>query len=77
MSGTIAGQELASSKPWLDFRCNVETGTLDALGTNLIYDAQPVDLDGQTTEVLISITDASGTAVEATTTLLIEDPLYP
>ena len=77
MSGTIGGQGLASSKPWLDFRCNAETGTLDALGTNLIYDAQPADLDGQTTEVLISITDASGTVVEDTATLLIEDPLYP
>ncbi len=77
LTGEIDGTQLATSKPWLQFRCNPDTGTWDAWGTTLIYDSTPEELDGQSTDVHVELTDVSGVDLSADLTLTIEDPLLP
>lgn len=74
-TGEIGGVQLAQSKPWLQFRCNPATSTWDAWGTTLIYDSTPEELNGQSTDVHVTLTDVSGVDLSADLTLTIEDPL--
>lgn len=74
ITGTIDGVILADTAPLLDFRCNPETDTLQSVGTLLIWDAQPEDLDGKTAQIEASVTDALGRVVTATAEATIFDP---
>jgi hypothetical protein len=75
LTGTIGGEMLAESSPWLGFRCNAAAGELQTWGTFLIYDAQPEDLDGKTTTIDAEVTDLAGDVVTASIDVVIEDPL--
>jgi hypothetical protein len=74
--GSIDGQIAADSTPWLEFRCNADTGTADAWASNLIYDLTPQELDNMTTEITASVVDASGQEFTAALSLIIDDPAY-
>ncbi len=74
IEGTIGGETIAITQPYLDFRCNPATGTLQTWGTILIYPLTPEELDGQETVITASITDIAENVVTATLTTTIEDP---
>jgi hypothetical protein len=74
MTGSIDGEVLAESAPYLTLRCNPETHALESWGTRLIWDALPEDLDGKPITVSVTLTDAAGTTLDASVDLLIEDP---
>ena len=77
LEGWVDGSLMATSSPWLQFRCNPATGTYDAWPTILVYDAEePQSLDGVTTEVEALVVDASGAEFTASLTLTIDDPNY-
>jgi hypothetical protein len=71
LEGTIDGERLASASPWLDFRCEGEA--LESWGTRLIYESTPAALDGQTTEIVVEVTDVAGNTVGAEGSFVIED----
>lgn len=73
--GSVGGVELAASNTWVQFRCNPATQTADAWNVRLIYEAQPQDLDGRSTEVTATVLDVAGNGFEAAATLTIVDPL--
>lgn len=73
--GSIEGEQLARSVPYVEWRCNPEAGALQAWNLLLIYDAQPEELDGQLTQVQATLTDAAGTVVDASAEVQIHDPL--
>lgn len=75
IEGTLGGELLAESAPFLTMRCDHAEGRLEAWGTQLIWDAQPEDLDGQPITVTAWVTDASGLTLSDTIDLVIEDPL--
>jgi len=73
--GRIGGQVIATAKPWLSFRCDPETNTLQSWGTLLIFDADPADLHQVDAEIDAEVTDNTGTTVAASVTLHLVDPL--
>lgn len=84
ISATIAGVETALTQPYLDFRCNPDTGTVQSFGTLLIFtptDAQlqgltpPEFLNGKTAEIHAEVTDRDGRVVTADRTVVIHDAL--
>jgi hypothetical protein len=81
LSGTLDGEVVATSAPWLELRCNPDTDTQQVWGQLLIYsnggleDLQPEDLDGQPTTIKATLTDVDGTAVSASVDTVIVDPL--
>ena len=82
IEGTLDGERVAVAKPWLDFRCNPETESLDSWGTQLIYSAGEsdipfADLDEQVTTITATFVDAAGVEHSASTTFTIQDPSIP
>ncbi len=75
VEGTIGGEIVARTAPYLDFRCNPETGTLQSWGTLLIYPLLPEELDNEETHLTATVTDAAGLEVVAERTTVIDDPL--
>jgi len=75
VEGTIGGAVVARTAPYLDFRCNPETGTQQSWGTLLIYPLLPEELDNQETHLTATVTDAAGVEVSAERTTVIDDPL--
>ena len=75
MEGTIGGEIVARTQPYLDFRCNPDTDTQQTWGTLLIYPLTPEELDGQETVITATVTDIAGTEIAATLETTIEDPL--
>lgn len=84
LTGAIDGVPTASTSPYLDFRCNKLTGSMQSFGTLLIFtptEAQlqglsvPEYLDGRTVEIHAELTDRSGRVVSADRTVVIHDPL--
>lgn len=74
LSGTIEGEELAHTLPYLTFRCDRVTDALYAWGSLLIFDAEPRDLHGRSALVQATVTDAAGETVSAEATIVIWDP---
>lgn len=74
LTGVVGSEQLASNSTFVQFRCNAETGTLDAWNLRLIYDAQPEALADQPTTVRASVTDGSGAEFTTESTLTIVDP---
>lgn len=75
LTGSIGGQLLAQSAPWLQFECTGDGSAQLATDINLIYDADPADLDGQTTDITAVVTDLSGGVAEASTRFVIRDTM--
>lgn len=84
MTGIIDGVEMASLQPYLDFRCNPDTGTVQSFGTVLRFlppEAQlegltiPEFLNGKTAEIHAMVIDRAGRRVTADRTVVIHDPL--
>jgi hypothetical protein len=84
ITATIDGVETALTSPYLDFRCNPDTGTVQSFGTLLIFtptEAQlqgltpPEFLDGKTAEIHAEVTDRDGRVVTADRTVVIHDAL--
>lgn len=75
ITGYLADVERAATTPYVDMRCNNQTGTLQAWGFLLIWDAQPEELDGQTVHIEADGADAAGTALHDEADVVIEDPL--
>ncbi len=74
--GSLGGDVRAESYPYVYLRCNGAEGALDAWGLRLIWDAEPLDLDGQLVTVEVELTDAGGRTASANgPDVLIEDPL--
>ena len=72
--GSIDGENLATARPWVDFRCNKKVDTLDAWGFILVYEVDPPDVYGLNTLVTARVTDLLGTSVETSINLQITDP---
>lgn len=75
VEGTIGGEVVARTQPYLDLRCNPETGTQQSWGTLLIYPLTPAELDGQETVITATVTDVTDREVSATLTTTIDDPM--
>lgn len=84
ITATIDGVETALTQPYLDFRCNPDTGTVQSFGTLLIFtptDAQlqgltpPEFLNGKTAQLHAEVTDRDGRVVTADRTVVIHDAL--
>ena len=77
IEGTLDGEPYVETDPWLDFRCDEEQGGLISWGTRLIYGAPPEVtpemLDGESTEVTVTVTDLSGDKLTASSTFTIRD----
>lgn len=72
--GSIDGENLATARPWVDFRCNKKVDTLDAWGFILVYEVDPPDVYGLNTLVTARVTDLLGTSVETSINLQITEP---
>ena len=74
LEGTIDGERVAISAPWLDMRCDEEAGGLVSWSTRLIYPTETSEeLDGLTTEITASVTDLRGITVSTSRTFVIQD----
>lgn len=74
LTGTVDGEVLAETSPYLTFRCDPSAGELRAWGALLIYDGRPETLHDRTTAVSATLELADGDTVEADATFLIDDP---
>lgn len=74
ITGRIDGAVIATSEPFVTFRCNGPLDALQAWNILLIYDAQPEDLDGKQTFIEAELVDADGETLRATTEVAIYDP---
>ena len=72
--GRIDGELLATSKPWLTFRCDEVSGTQQTWGTQLIFDAEPADLHDVDAEIEVEVVDLSGVTLNASLLVHIIDP---
>lgn len=75
ITGYLDDVSRAVTTPYVDMRCNNATGTLQAWGFLLIWDAQPEELDGQAVHIEADGADAAGTPLHAEADVTIEDPL--
>lgn len=73
ITGTLNGAPAARSEPWVQLRCNPATSTLQGFDLRLIFDALPGDLGGQTTDVVVTLTDAGDREVSASATYMLVD----
>lgn len=73
--GYLADVERATTTPYVTMQCNNQTGTLQAWGFLLIWDAQPEELDGEQVHIEADGQDAAGAALSAAVDVVIEDPL--
>jgi hypothetical protein len=73
-TGTIDDEVVATSEPFVVLRCDNTTGTQKVWDLRLIYDADPVTLDDQVTEVSVVLSDDNGREATSTTTITIDDP---
>jgi len=73
ITGTIGGEVLATTAPWLDFRCNGGE-SLQSWGTRLVFDVPPEDVHDVDVVVDAEVTDVAGTVVTASKTMHIMDP---
>ena len=69
--GDVNGVRVATVRPWVDFRCNKQVDALDAIGIELVYDADPPDLYGLDTLVTARVTDMVGPQVTASIDLVL------
>ena len=74
--GTLDGVEAAHTWPYVDARCNESRGTLQGWNLFLIFDEgwAPEDIHDRDAEVDVTVTDAAGTPVSASTSIHIWDP---
>jgi hypothetical protein len=73
--GTLDGDELAETRPYVDLRCNPRANAQQAWALRLIWDSTPEELDGAVVSIELEITDVSGTTLSVVATdVLIEDP---
>ncbi len=84
ITATIDGVETAVTSPYLDFRCNPDTGTVQSFGTLLIFTptedqlqglTPPEFLQGKTAEIHAEVTDRDGRVVRADRTVVLHDAL--
>ncbi len=73
LSGTIDGDDVGESWPYIDFRCNAAEGSQDGVGMLLIFNRQPEDLHQQTLEISLEVEDLAGDIVSDTRTATIWD----
>jgi hypothetical protein len=74
LTGTIGGVVVTTERPFVDFRCNPDTHTLQSWGTLLIYPLQPEELDQQETTITADIMPGD-LEVSASLTTVIVDPI--
>ena len=83
VTGTLGGEVVATSQPYLELRCDPDTQTLVAWGTLLIYsngniaagDLSPEELDGEPTTIVATLTDSAGAAASGSADTTLFDPL--
>lgn len=84
ITATIDGIETAVTSPYLDFRCNPDTGSVQSFGTLLIFTptedqlqgvSVPEFLNGKTAEIHAEVTDRAGRVVTADRSVVIHDIL--
>lgn len=75
--GRIDGEVVATSNPWLTFRCDDETRTQQSWGTLLIFDTDPEDLHDVDVQIDAEVTDMAGASVMASLVVHIVDPENP
>lgn len=75
VTGRIDGELVADTTPNLEFRCQPDASSQDALGGLLVFASTPEALDGQTVDIHAEVTDEAGTTTTADLTALIHDPL--
>ena len=74
LAGTLDGEPVGDSAPWVQMRCNPRTDTLQSWGSFLIWDAQPADLHGREVEIEVALTDITGTTVTDSVLATLHDP---
>ena len=55
IEGVVNGETLAWTELWVEFKCNVETNSAEALGVHLMYDGTADELHEQTTEIYATL----------------------
>ena len=57
LTGSIDGEVMAETVPWLSFRCNRSAEALQSTGSLLIWDAEPEELHGRVAQVHAQLYD--------------------
>lgn len=77
VEGRVDGTLLARTETGSSFGCIPATGASETVGVRLIYNAQPEELDGRTTEIDATAEDVLGTRFSAQASIDIVDPILP
>lgn len=75
LTGHIDGALVAEAFPYLEARCNGAAGELQTWGTFLVWELSPEALDGATAQIHAEVSDAAGTALTASLTATLFDPM--
>ena len=74
LEGWIGNERLGHTFPIAKMRCNRAAGTLQAWSLLLIWQAEPEELHGRSTDITVTTKDSSGTSISAEQSLTIWDP---
>lgn len=75
LTGTIGGEEKASSAPWIQMRCNPNRDMLQSWNHLLIWDVEdPAEIDGERATISATVTDSLGATVSAEAEADLYDP---
>ena len=72
--GTIDGEVVGETWPYVDLRCNEAQGSQDGVGLLLVFAREPEELADQWVTVDLELTDMDGTEVSGTADVVIFDP---
>lgn len=74
LRGTIGGELVGETWPYIDFRCNTPEAAMDGLGMLLVFQVDPEALHEQTLTIDLEVTDLAGDVVSASAKGVIRDP---
>lgn len=72
--GWIDGEQIGDAFPYLNWRCDVDSGAQQVWNLYLIWNAEPEEVHGETAEVAVELTDYAGQYLTAEATIHIYDP---
>jgi len=73
LSGTISGQEVGQTWPYIDFRCNAAEAAQDGVGMLLVFTTEPEELHDRILQVQLEVTDLAGDVVRDKRSMTIWD----
>lgn len=72
--GTVDGEVVGHTEPWLQMRCNPRTASLQAWNALLVWDAEPEELHGKAATVDVTVRDTRGVEVSDSVDVRLHDP---